>query len=410
MGLVTGLVVFDRTAIGFLYPVIVPELGLQMWQVGAITSAFSLTWSFSGWSLGSISDLVGRRAIFIPAVAAFSILSSVTGVTSSFVQVILARAAVGAAGAPTMPVGQALVIEESTPTRRGINGGAIAALAPLTGMTLGPIITVHLASTVGWRWSFFLVGIPGLVLALVLTKFLREPASTQRRRTASGKGELLSVASYVEMLRIRNVRLAVVYNSLAQNYLWVFTSFAMLYLTGVRALSMATSGVAMASFGVGGFLGSVIVPAISDYVGRKPTAAAFTSLAGISLLAFVAAGENLALVFICLLCSGFCFGALTVPYTAAMESVPPNWAASAIAVVGAVGSILGSTICPTIAGALADLYGNTVPIFVAAVGAVVAGVISLFIRETAPKVLARQTANQVGAVQPRSDQSGKTHF
>lgn len=389
---VSGITMLDRTAISYLFPIIVPELQLQMWQVGAITSALSIAWAISGWVFGSVSDYKGRRTVLLPAIFILSVVSWVTGVASSFVQLVAARAAMGAAEGPVPPVSMAVMAEESTPTRRAFNMGAQSAMGPLLALAVGPILTVQLASTVGWRWSFFIIGIPGLIVGLILWKFLKEPPSIIQRRMAKAKGEDLNLkVKYGDVLRYRNVLIALVFSVLKFNYVFVFAAFGMLYLTNVLKLSMVDAGMAMAGMGLGGSIGIVVLPAISDYVGRRPVIAASCLVAGLSLIGFASVGANPALLFVCLFLGGSSYGMINLGAgTVPAESVPFRFAATAVAIPITAGEILGSTVMPTIAGGLADMYGLTITMYVAAIGAILAAFVALLFTETAPRLVAKR--------------------
>lgn len=388
----SGVVMLDRTAPAYLFPVIVPDLGLQMWQVGAITSALSISWAVSGWALGSISDYKGRRPILLPAVFILSVLSWLTGVASSFIQMVAARATMGLAEGPVPPVTMAVMAEESTPTRRAFNMGAMSAMGPLLALAVGPILTTQLATSVGWRWSFFIIGIPGIILGLILWKFLKEPGSVLARRMAKAKGEDATLKiKYGDVLKYRNVWVASIFAVLKFNYVFVFGAFGMLYLTNVQKMEMMQAGMAMAGMGLGGSVGIVLLPALSDFVGRKPVIAASSLVAGLSLIAFASVGSDFGLLFTFLFLGGISYGMINLGSgTVPAESVPFHFSATAVAIPITIGEILGSTLMPMVAGGLADVYGLSITMYVAAIGAIAAAFISLLFTETAPRVLERR--------------------
>lgn len=388
----TGATMLDRMIVGFLLPAIVPDLHLQMWEAGAITSALSVGWAISAWVFGSVSDFKGRRFVILPAIFLFSIVSWITGVVSSLIQMLVARAVVGAAGGPIYTVSLATMAEESTPTRRGFNMSAMSFLGPILGFALGPIIAAQLSGSIGWRWSFVIVGIPGILIGLVLWKFLREPASVVQRQMASAKGQAQpQKVKYLDVLRYRNVWLASIFMVLALNYLIVFATFGMLYLTNVYKMTMMDAGMAISGLGVGASIGMLTLSAVADRLGRRPVVAASFFLAGLALIAFTFVGANIGLLFVCVLLGGLFnsttnIGGATVP----AESVPFQFAATAVAIPVTIGEIFGSTLGPMVAGGLADRFGLTMAMYVAATGAIGAGIVCLLFTETAPRILARR--------------------
>jgi len=80
---------------------------------------------------------------------------------------------------------------------------------------------------------------------------------------------------------------------------------------------------------------------------------------------------------------GQCIAALTL-VVIPTESVPPQFAATAIGLATMVGGIFGGTLAPTISGAIADRYGLGASLWIAAAGAIVVFLAGIFMRETAP--------------------------
>ncbi len=393
----SGVIVFyERATLSYLFPAIVPEMGLQMWQVGVTTSALSLTYGFSGWIMASASDRRGRKSVLVPMIFAYSVLSWVTGAANSFVQLVAARIVVGITIGPIFPISMALLVEESTPSRRGINGGAMAALGTAAGFAVAPVVAVQLASTLGWRWAYYIVGVPGLIVALLLWRFLRESPSHSREGTARGAGNAESFRDrYVSVLRFRNVRLAAIYITWAIGFMSVLPTFTPLYLTMGQGLSLAWTGTAMASFGIGAVVGMIVLSAVSDFVGRKPTLVVSTLVMGVAPLGLLGAGRNTILIMVALFVGGLCSGSMGALTTAVVESVPISMAAGALSLALLVGTILGSTVLPAISGALADMYGLAIPIFVSALAGLLGGIVALFFTETAPRILARRSGGDV---------------
>ena len=109
----------------------------------------SVGWGISGWVVGSLSDRYGRRVVIIPAVALFSLFSLVTAVVHSFVQMIVVRLLVGGAAGATLTPTYAIVSEDASPGRRGLNLGATQSSAPLIGRAIAPVVITLLGSALG---------------------------------------------------------------------------------------------------------------------------------------------------------------------------------------------------------------------------------------------------------------------
>src|SRR5580698_5869860 len=159
----------------YLAPYFAPEFHLSHEQVGVLASVLAISWAVSTFFFGALSDRWGRRRILIPAVFAFSALSWVSGLAQSFEQLLLIRALMGIAEGPCWSVMTALIEESSHPSRRGRNIGIVVSAGALVGLAAAPILTPQVAARFGCRWAFFVCGVPGILMGLLMWKFVKEP-------------------------------------------------------------------------------------------------------------------------------------------------------------------------------------------------------------------------------------------
>src|SRR6202451_4016818 len=179
-----GFVFFDRNAANFLMPFIAEDLHFNNEQVGWVASALSFTWAVAAFLGGAYSDRTGnRKTLLLITVVAFSLCSFASGLAVSFVTLFSTRLLMGLAEGPILPVAQSLVAIESTAARRGNNMGVMQNFGSnLLGSFVAPLVLVAIASAFSWRWAFYLSGVPGLIMALLIAKYVRQPATT----TATG--------------------------------------------------------------------------------------------------------------------------------------------------------------------------------------------------------------------------------
>lgn len=71
LALLFGVVGLDRLVVVYLFPVLIPALGLSNSQAGAIASMLALSWALSSWGLGNLSDRIGRKKVLIFSSAFF---------------------------------------------------------------------------------------------------------------------------------------------------------------------------------------------------------------------------------------------------------------------------------------------------------------------------------------------------
>ncbi|MCX7282966.1 MAG: MFS transporter [Novosphingobium sp.] len=383
-----GILFFDRNALNFLMPFVQPDLQLSNTQVGMFSSALSLTWALSGLAVGRISDKLGsRKPVIVAATVAFCVCSMISGLASSFLMLLGARLLMGAAEGGVMPVSHSMIVAEVSPERRGLAMGVAQNLGSnLLGSGLAPLLLVPVAVAAGWRTGFYLAAVPGLVTAALIWFTLREPPA-EVHDTAAPKVTLREAFAH------RNVILCALISILLVSYLVVCWAFMPLFLTKQRGFDPETMGWLMATLGISAGLGSFVVPAISDAIGRRPVMIFFAFL-GVTLplggLFFQGSTWVLAAIFF----FGWGLNGLFPMFMATIpaESVDPRLTATLTGVVMGTGEVLGGVLAPFLAGALADVYGLSAALWLMLVCAVLAGLCALGLIESAPRVVARRTA------------------
>ncbi len=384
-----GIVLFDRNAINFLMPFIQPELSLSNTQVGMVTGALSLTWAVAALGVGVLVDRFGsRKPLLILTTVAFSLCSFLSGMAASFMMLLGARLLMGFAEGGIMPISQSLITTEVAHKHRGAAMGFAQGFgSSLMGSFVAPVVLVAFATTYGWRESFFLAGAPGLLVALLMYLFIRTPHEAPRSR--ENKAQRTSMRA---VLAERNVVLCMLIGVLLVSYLVVTWAFMPLYLTQVRNYDPATMGWLMGALGISATIASFGIPALSDYVGRRMLTIVL-ALVGLILplaaLYFTGSTWGLATLFFIgwTITGTFPLFMATIP----SESVAPTQVASALGLCMGVSEILGGVLSPLLAGYAADRVGLQAPLWILFGLALVAGILAIGLRETAPAVLARDT-------------------
>src|SRR5207302_1442688 len=189
LGITFGFLFFDRNAASFLMPFIARDLSFTNQQVGLIASALSFTWAVSAFLGGALSDLTGRRkAVLLASAIAFSLCSVLSGLAGSFLALFAARFLMGLVEGPFMPVCQSLLASESDDSRRGHNMGVMQNFGSnFLGSFVAPLVLVPIAAHWNWRVAFFLAGVPGLVLAVLIARYVHEPEKKSQPAPGSGR-------------------------------------------------------------------------------------------------------------------------------------------------------------------------------------------------------------------------------
>ncbi|MEM9706525.1 MAG: MFS transporter [Pseudomonadota bacterium] len=165
----------DRQIIAILAPFIKDDLGLSDTQLGLLSGfAFAVLYTTLGIPIARLADRSNRVTIVAIALALWSGFTAISSVTSNFAQLALARVGVGIGEAGGSPPSHSL-ISDLYPKEKRAGALAIFALGIPIGTTLaylsGGIILEHFT----WRQTFLIVGLPGVLLALIVKLTIREP-------------------------------------------------------------------------------------------------------------------------------------------------------------------------------------------------------------------------------------------
>jgi len=385
-----GFVFFDRNAANFLMPIIADDLHFNNSQIVLIASALSFTWAIASFLGGAYSDRTGnRKTLLLITVVAFSLCSFASGLAVSFLTLFAARLLMGLAEGPILPIAQSLVAIESTAAKRGNNMGVMQNFGSnLLGSFAAPLVLVAVATAFSWRWAFFLSGVPGLIMALLIAKYVRQPDPTTAHPIPGAQIAVPPAEKsmgYWQMLKHRNMWLCmlmaifmVAWMVLGWVFLPVFYTKARLFSNGEMSHLMSVLGLSAAFF-------SFVVPALSDRFGRRPIIVIF-NLIGLSVPLFALHFHGSQFMLGTLIFFGWSASG-TFPLfmgTVPSETIPARYVATSLGMVVGLGEILGGVGAPAIAGRAADHYGLQAPLIIMAVCAIVGTVLALFLRETAP--------------------------
>lgn len=379
-----GTVFLDRMSQLYLAPYFAPVFRLNDQQIGFLASVVSIAWAIGSLLFGAASDRFGRRKILIPAVLIFSAFSWLSGLARSFHELLVIRALIGLAEGPCWVAISALLEESSARSRRGRNVGIVTSGAALVGLFAAPILTTQIASRFGWRWGFFVTGIPGLLMVLLIWRYIKEPEQSAEGAALRERGTSLS--HYFSILKFRNIWLAAIGAGGFISWLFLQNTFAPLFITRNMHQDPRTAGFLLGAAGLGSFFIGFLLPALSDRLGRKSILlmlAAISALLPLALLARPLYSHLWLLSAILFLTQGGQAIAALIIVLIPAESVSPELTGTAIGMVNMVGELIGATVAPTLGGTLADSHGLGSTMLMAVGGMLLLFVVTLFLKETA---------------------------
>lgn len=193
VSLVVGLDALDVSMVGVALPVIQADLGLSTSALQWVVSGYVL--SYGGLLLlgGRTADLLGRRRVFLVAVAVFTLTSLVGGLVDDGVLLIATRLLKGASAAFTAPAALSIITTTFAegPARNRALG--IFAVFGASGYSAGLVFS-GLLTQIGWRWTFFLP-VPIALIALAAAWRLLPHDRPQRSGGYDLPGAITGVAA-----------------------------------------------------------------------------------------------------------------------------------------------------------------------------------------------------------------------
>ena len=164
----------DRNVLGVVIPLIKQEFELSDTRIGMLSGAFALLYAVCGMPLGRLADLFSRRSIIGVAAAFWSLMTATCGMANSYAVLFAARCGVAFGEAAFLPAAYSIISDSFPPARRYLALSILSSACSI-GVVGGIALGAQFAEMFGWRGAFLLLGLPGLLFALLSYVFIREP-------------------------------------------------------------------------------------------------------------------------------------------------------------------------------------------------------------------------------------------
>jgi predicted MFS family arabinose efflux permease len=394
----------DRFVPAAVMPSIIAALHLKDAQAGSLSTLFILSYSLVSPVAGWLGDRRPRFTLAAIGVFVWSAATFGSGLAPTFAALVVARALTGVGEASYTVVTPSLLSDFFPPDRRGRALAIFYAAIPV-GSALGYVLGGAVNAHFGWRWAFFLAGVPGAALALGLL-FLRDPPrgaldSGGPRGPAAGAPHPTLRQSLAALGRYRSF----VYNTVAQIiYTFVVGGLATwmpTYFVRVRHLPLASADLTFGGvLALAGLVGTLIGGRLGDRLAARHPAGHFLLSGGSLVLSLPFAVVGVLAPAPAIFWPAM-FVALTLlflntgPLNAAMANVlPADLRGWGFAINTTAIHLFGDAASPYVIGFASDRAGLQLPVLVTASLPILAGLVLLAGR----KALARDLAvAQAGA-------------
>jgi len=363
------------------------ELRLSDTQLGSLMTGFLIVYMIAAPLFGSLGDRGSRPRMLALGVGIWSVATALAGFARGFGSLFAARAAVGVGEAAYGTISPALLADYFPRERRGRVFAIFFAAIPI-GSALGYIVGGLVDHYFGWRYAFFVAGVPGLALAALALRLYDPPRGGQdpERSPALG-GHSVSVgraarAAYATLLRNRPYVLTVLGYAAYTFAIGALAFWTPSFLERIRGIPKAQATV---QFGavvvVTGFLGTYAGGWVGDYYLRR-SKQAYLWVSGIATL--VAAPLTLVALAVgrpsvywtAIVAAELCLFASTGPINSAIVNVvAPEIRATAVALSIFTIHILGDVPSPSLVGAISDARTLSEAVLIIPVAVLAGGII-----------------------------------
>jgi predicted MFS family arabinose efflux permease len=355
--------VVDRSILNLLLEPIKHEFRLSDSQLGLLAGlAYGIPYALAGIPLGMLADRVSRKRLLAFLLTLWSCLTVLSGMAQSFSSLLLARIGLGAAESGCQPNSLSLIADYFGRERRATATGVFF-LGSAAGLLLSFTIAGALVPQHGWRAAFFVAGIPGLLLALVIALVLREPQRGGEQLVISTElapslSVVLRFCREQKALLHMVAMLLMTYATTTAIVIWVSSYFIRLHGLNIKEVGLLLA----LSLGVAGAIGTFSAAWAADRLSRSgPHWPARLLAITVSISTLAAAGmlmttsTQMAIMF--LMFWGLFNAAWYGPsYSLCLNLVKPHMRGTVSALILVLSNVLGAALGPQIVGFLSDRF------------------------------------------------------
>jgi sugar phosphate permease len=353
----------DRSLMPMAIASIGQEFHLSPMAMGTVLSAFFVGYGLMQIPGGLLADKIGPRRSVTFGIAAWSFFSLLTGTVRSVPSLIATRICFGLGEGIHPPATFKILAAWFNRKERSRANGIM-----MSSNTLGPMLTPLLFAAAigafGWRKSFYLLSLPGFLLALLSYYYLRDTPAEHPRITSdelteidpnSPTGIKLAIS---ELLKYRTLwQLFFVYLTWDITW-WGFQAWLPSYLLKARGFSWLHTGVFAALPFASGFVGMLIAAYVSDRTGKRKAVLIVALIGNAIFMLLTASAPNTIWTIFSLAATGFFLPAIQGPFwSLPMDLLPPSVMGYSTGFINTGGQVAGA-IAPVVIGALIQGTGH----------------------------------------------------
>lgn len=233
----------DRAAIAAVLPALRTNFALGDAQLGLLGSVFLWSYALASPVAGAVADRWPRHWIVALSLAGWSVVTVLTGAATGFAVLLGARVLLGLTESLYLPAATALLAEHHAPATRG-RAMSLHSIGLNFGVVLGGTFAGYLADGWGWRAGFWVLGLSGVVLALLAPRMLPPAPARVESRTVARTVRPAVIDAWRYLLRVPSYHVLLAKAMLAGVAVWIFLNWLPLYFHETFGMSLGSAGLA----------------------------------------------------------------------------------------------------------------------------------------------------------------------
>ncbi|MEQ8714700.1 MAG: MFS transporter [Cyclobacteriaceae bacterium] len=256
----------DRQILVILQEAIKVDLGLSDTQLGLLSGfSFAIFYVTLGIPIAKLADNTSRKRIITISLTVWSAMTAISGLAGNFIHLLLARIGVGVGEAGGSPPAHSM-ISDYFPTKTRATAMSIYSAGIYIGVLIGLLVGGFLAAELGWRKTFYLVGLPGIAFAVIFNFTVKEPKRTIITASETETASLGLTATIKHLFSIKPFGLICFASAFHTFTTYGMGNWGASFLVRLHDMPIAQVGGFLAlAVGVGGATGSWL----GGYVGDK---------------------------------------------------------------------------------------------------------------------------------------------
>ena len=262
-----GIINLFRMSINFLFPFMMESFLLDESTLSLFTAWISVFWTLGVFASGKLTDYFREYLIFLFGLIVLAIGALILYFSSGMIELFLSLGFFGFGGGIQGPTCIVMITNYGNPDNLGTSLGLIQSSSGLLGLTIGATAITAAGELLGWENVYFSLAMFAVFIAILIWfAFHKLPVQSNCLKSMTNTNEKRSFRS---VWGYRNIKVSIVICIAIFSWSMLVNAYSIIYFANNNILDLFTASSALGAMGIGGFVGTIVITSISDYIGRK---------------------------------------------------------------------------------------------------------------------------------------------